>query len=650
MTISTIAATTAAKAATTWLGSQLAQWIKDRKSSAEEAKLWNKITTIVLKQTKTTAERYSKITTVAFPREPVSLDSIYIPLTLEDSLSGQEALIDEFPKKLLQKNRKILIVDVAGMGKSTLSRIIFLKSLEERIHLPILIDLRRIDGSEDIENALAKQFGLTSKHIELFSEFLSTQPLLFLFDGFDEVNQSKKNQVARTIRHFVDRSESGRFIMTSRPELPFSDYADFTSFHIKELTKEQAHQLVRSYGKAYGISDSAKALLEELHAKHDGPVASFLKNPLLTSLLFRAFEYKSVIPVKRGVFYRQVFDALYEAHDLSKETGYVREKKTGLHHDDFHRVLRAIAKLYRQKRVIEVDLDTFRSMAKDVSKTLCPDLAFPPEALLHDAVHAVPLFIQDGNLIRWAHKSLLDYFLCEFLLRDYSESKEEALQRASAGIHCKVNENFLVLVHEADPILFAKSITLPAIDRLIERQQLISKKIPSDIPENITEDISTFFMSFEAIYSPEEDGGTEAWVQSSPDLLFSTEDFFPQLLYSFGPEKGSIGIYMHEAAAALNVPMMAGTIPRATGYSMMREYPKSNGSADFPRPEGVTPFIGSRTSKKDWASAEDDFASLMGLLQGSEIMLPTREILLQAKQNLHKLVEVSIKARSNEIF
>ena len=70
-------------------------------------------------------------------------------------------------------------------------------------------------------------------------------------------------------------------------------------------------------------------------------VGEFLANPLLVSLLFKAFEYKQQVPFKKHVFYRQVYDALYHHHDLTKEPGFERKKHSGLDLEDFHRVLRA---------------------------------------------------------------------------------------------------------------------------------------------------------------------------------------------------------------------------------------------------------------------------------------------------------------------
>lgn len=55
-------------------------------------------------------------------------------------------------------------------------------------------------------------------------------------------------------------------------------------------------------------------------------INEFLKNPLLVSLLFAAFDFKQTIPLKKHIFYRQVFDAYFDSHDLSKGDSYVHEK------------------------------------------------------------------------------------------------------------------------------------------------------------------------------------------------------------------------------------------------------------------------------------------------------------------------------------
>ncbi|HEY4291603.1 NACHT domain-containing protein [Luteibacter sp.] len=460
-----------AVAAMPWMKDALKALYTKRVSTKASERTWTEVTNAVIRHTKVLAERFCEISTVAFPQETTQIDKIYIPLKLQERNRPNHHEIDAFPSSLLTKVRKLLVVDAAGMGKSTVSRVIFLRALGEQKALPVFVDLRRLTGDTRIDDVLAAQFALKKKHEEQFFDFLRTQPILFLFDGFDEIAESEKIHVARMIRDFVDQNEKATFFVTSRPEIYFSNFTDFKKYSIKPLAKSEAHELIRKYGAAYEIEDRAKSLLEELRAKHDPAVSSFLENPLLTSLLFRAFEYKSVVPVKRGVFYRQVFDALYDAHDLNKETGFVRTKKTGLHQDDFHRVLRAMASMFRRRKVSEVTQDIFKEMAREVTATVCSDLTFAPDDLVHDCTSSVPLFARDGNHIRWSHKSLLDYFLSEFLTRDYTESKIEALKKVAFSGQSIADQNFLTLVHETDPTLFTEAVTIPAGAHCLRRYE-----------------------------------------------------------------------------------------------------------------------------------------------------------------------------------
>jgi predicted NACHT family NTPase len=366
------------KAAISWLTSDFLRRQESKKKKAADEKSWNEVASGIVKQTKDMANRLSKITTVAFPNHPVPLESIYVPLTLKVANSDESCLVNNFPKGFFHKNKKLILVDVAGMGKSTLSRTLFISALEEKVHLPVLIDLRRLTRNSKIEAVLAEQFGIKQSNYDTFVQLILSKPILYIFDGFDEVADDEKNEVARVVRNFVDRAPAANFLITSRPELLFSDYTDFCQVRIQGLTKDEAHELVKKYGSAFEIEDRAKSLLEELRARHDEPIHSFLENPLLTSLLFRAYDYKSIIPVKRSLFYKQVFDALYESHDLNKETAYVRGKRTGLHHDEFHAALRAIASQFRQRKVIEVSVNEFIAMAKEVS-TLRTQSRYSPE-------------------------------------------------------------------------------------------------------------------------------------------------------------------------------------------------------------------------------------------------------------------------------
>lgn len=650
MAISTVVTT----ALTKWLGDQLSEWMKARKKINDEEKLWETISLSVLKHVKTMADRFAKITTVAFPKEAVDLLNIYVPLTLESKKNGK-FLIDDFPTELFEKSKKILLIDAAGMGKSTTSKIMFIFSLQKKAYLPILIDLRRLKEDENIQDALANQFGLKQKHSDLFSEFLCTQPLLYIFDGFDEVTDKNRMSVAREIRNFVDRSEKAKFLITSRPEVFFSDFTDFDEYQISGLSRDQAKSLILKYGKAFNISDRANALLEELNANHDKPIESFLKNPLLTSLIFKAFEFKSVVPVKRGVFYRQVFDALYESHDLSKETGYVRDKMTGLHHDDFHRALRAMAFLFREKKVIEVSKDDFILMSKKISKSLCPDLQFKPEDFCTDVLNSVPLFTQEGPLIRWSHKSIMEYFLAEFLLKDYATSKEDALKHMVINEDCISNENFLVLVNESDPMLYASAVTLPAALTLLERHSKIKSKLPKNLDKDVADAISTIFMSFEFALIPAPSMGKDLDISeylnyTVEPINCTSKKYFIRRLIFLG-EKGAILLYISSAASAISSQIKMNAVP-FTRFSQLSNNTEKQGEAseDYTPPNEFELFFDKRLNENNWDDIEDEMAIFMDLLRSIDMKVPTPTGLENFVSKTQRIVTESIKARSDSVF
>jgi predicted NACHT family NTPase len=94
--------------------------------------------------------------------------------------------------------------------------------------------------------------------------------------------------------------------MASRDHQGLVAFADFKRVSIRPLQSTEAHALIRKYSGTSGIADK---LIERLAAPENASVHEFLVNPLLVSLLFKSFEYKATIPLKKHVFYWQVYEA-----------------------------------------------------------------------------------------------------------------------------------------------------------------------------------------------------------------------------------------------------------------------------------------------------------------------------------------------------
>lgn len=177
---------------------------------------------------------------------------------------------------------------------------------------------------------------------------------IFFFDGYDEISSSNKAFVTKNIQDFVAKAPNNKYILTSRPEEELACFGEFQEFRIRELKKVESYDLLRKYDIS---GKTSRLLISKLKTGNYSMINEFLKNPLLVSLLFAVFDFKQTIPLKKHIFYRQVFDAYFDSHDLSKGDSYVHEKKSNLDLDDFDKVMRKIGYECLRKQKIEFEKD-----------------------------------------------------------------------------------------------------------------------------------------------------------------------------------------------------------------------------------------------------------------------------------------------------
>lgn len=302
---------------------------------------------------------YSIINTLAFKERVKKLKDIYIPLTIypvDNEKEKKLAKVEGYPKELLDKYGRILITDTAGMGKSTLMKRMFLDVIDGQFGIPIFIELRRLNESNDILNEVAIQLGGLNDSFdkEILETLFVDGEFIFFFDGYDEISSSNKAFVTKNIQDFVAKAPNNKYILTSRPEEELACFGEFQEFRIRELKKVESYDLLRKYDIS---GKTSRLLISKLKTGNYSMINEFLKNPLLVSLLFAVFDFKQTIPLKKHIFYRQVFDAYFDSHDLSKGDSYVHEKKSNLDLDDFDKVMRKIGYECLRKQKIEFEKD-----------------------------------------------------------------------------------------------------------------------------------------------------------------------------------------------------------------------------------------------------------------------------------------------------
>ncbi|WP_167611946.1 NACHT domain-containing protein [Maribellus sediminis] len=399
-------------------------------------------------------ENFTFVRTIIFGNNRQKLDDLYVPLTLISKKDQSQYIIPSNFKKLLKENKKILISSTAGMGKSTLAKKIFLEIINSKYGFPIFIELRRLTDRITVVREILNRLKPLYGNIEpkgLFS-MIEQGDFIFIFDGFDEIEDRHKSDVIHKLNDFISKSRDNNFIITSRPETALNSFANFQEFSIQDLNEDEAFQVLRNYGKDL---EYAEELINRIQNDDFLSISEFLKNPLLVSLLYKAYEFKRKIPIKKHLFYTQVYYALYENHDLTKE-GYERNKRSKLDINKFETVLRYIAYKTAIVRKLEYTYIELEELLQKSHSYL--GFTFSISEFIKDLTSSVPLFTAEGNYYNWSHKSLQDYFAARFIQMDCAEKQSDILNRIYNSRHCDRFDNILDILYEIDIKTFRNTI------------------------------------------------------------------------------------------------------------------------------------------------------------------------------------------------
>ena len=413
-------------------------------------------------------EKQSHLATVVFKDPDKLLKDLYIPLTVRPISRREEEekssfKLDDYPQGFLPELRRVLVIDDAGMGKSTLSRFLFLRCIDTNAGIPIFLDLRQMNAEKSVLDMIFE--ALNALHKEMHRDFvlalINRGNFVFFFDGYDEIPFSDRKEATLALQDFVSKAGENLFILTSRPDPALSSFASFHSYSIQPLETEEAFTLLRKYGQNNELSEQ---LIDELNTQLSS-VEEFLSNPMLVSLLFRAYEYKQKVPLKRHVFYRQVFDALFDAHDATKPL-FKRPKHSGLDIDDFERVLRVLGYITVAKGKVAYTKDEVLGYIRQAEKS-CVGLSFGPTKFLEDLLQTVPLFARDGNYYRWKHKSIQEYFAALYICLDTKEKQADILRRLTSRENSDSYRNLLSLCYDLDYETFRNTLIYDLISKFV---------------------------------------------------------------------------------------------------------------------------------------------------------------------------------------
>lgn len=326
----------------------------------------------------------------------------------------------------LENYKRVLLVDTAGMGKTTLVKYLTIKILlsSELMYIPIIIELRNLE-KYNIINFIKKQMDYFSKEINVrdLETLIVKGGFLIFFDGYDEIEEEFKTGITNKINELVHKAPNNLYMITSREDVGLYHFAEFQRFEINNLESDEVNELIEKLDQDKTLS---KYIIQQIEQeKNYKTIKELLGNPLLVSLLYQTFAvggYGVHIPYKKSDFYNQIFYALFQKHDRTKDPMYEHKKMSGLDSTDFQIILRRFSFMCLQNDgLIEYQVDTVLNLLGDAINNI-HWLKTDKKAFLHDLTHAVP-YLEDYNFnIKWVHKSFMEYFASAYICFDTQDT------------------------------------------------------------------------------------------------------------------------------------------------------------------------------------------------------------------------------------
>ncbi|WP_242195984.1 MULTISPECIES: NACHT domain-containing protein [unclassified Pseudomonas] len=406
-----------------------------------------------------TSDKYSKSKSFFIRNEPTNLYSYYVPIGI--SCNGQRIVEPDVDNCIVKSNR-LIISGSGGSGKSVLLKHLFLNCIASGSYVPIMIELRDLNGAETTLNEIITEilsdfgFNVSGNYIEKAKK---AGHFCFFLDGYDEITHVHRKRLLKEIKALSKRYPECPVIISSRPDEAFNGLEEFSNYHVLPLNINTASKLVEKLPFDEEIkSKFQKDLHERLFESH----RSFLSNPLLLSIMLLTYGENSEIPSKLSIFYNQAYEALFLRHDAYKG-GFNRGRLTKLDIQDFSRVFSVFSLLTYDRREFKMPRTTCLGHIDKSRQALMLD--FTIEDYLDDLLSAACLLTEEGLEIAFSHRSFQEYFVAMHISSATPEIQEHLLDRYWKNMN---SDSVIYLLHEINPDLVERVLLVPKLSKMFE--------------------------------------------------------------------------------------------------------------------------------------------------------------------------------------
>ncbi|WP_139102418.1 NACHT domain-containing protein, partial [Serratia sp. 14-2641] len=198
----------------------------------------------------------------------VYLDEIYHPLKLKKmnhKSKGTNRIVIIGDNSKLDSSECNVIVGLAGQGKTTVMRKLFLEEIVRAERLPFFINLRQCDftenGCAEILLEHLNTNGIECKILDVIN-LLKTKKVIFYWDGFDEISASQRNNALDVIMSVHDMYGCSS-IVTTRPDTEITRQPRTQRYDVEFLDEEDVSSMIVKIIDNQDVSDSILAVLKE---------------------------------------------------------------------------------------------------------------------------------------------------------------------------------------------------------------------------------------------------------------------------------------------------------------------------------------------------------------------------------------------------
>lgn len=360
-----------------------------------------------------TRMRCSWVKTIVNRSAPVELHKAYVPLRV---IRQQEVLDEAGVLAMLGRGQQVVITGGAGCGKSMLMRSLFLKLLERGDTVPVYVELRNAEVSDELSLSqyICHEIGMFTNGFsqEALAYGLDKRHIYLLLDGFDEVQSDRKGLVEKQLLQMVYSCPNMAIAVSGRRDLRYSAWPTFHELRVQGLDRQQVGDLLQRVEYDAGIkSEFAGRAMGDLYQSHHDLVSS----PLLCCLMLMTYGEFRAMPSKMHVFYDTAFEVLARKFDATKPQ-FIREFYTGLELGDFTRLFETFCLVsYIQDRVAfeNGEIEKFAAESIEYERGVLP--AVEVGDFVNDLIENVCVILPDGDRHAFLHRSFQEYFVASFL-------------------------------------------------------------------------------------------------------------------------------------------------------------------------------------------------------------------------------------------